>query len=167
MSHSAVSRFRWRAVLCSVFAIAVLAVICIDGEARRSFLDEAIIILAWICGVVLHPLENAIDGKREERSQEWPKPVNPLVACERSDDGRAKGSSWVDGCSGEVCAANVRDEDGKADAQGGQVRGAVLLHGKEIHGEDELCREEHFDEKTAGNAGVGRKLVGYEKGARQ
>lgn len=126
----------------------------------------AIVVLAWIGGVVFHPFENGVDHKCEQSAQERPNPVDPLVAREVGDNSRAKGSSWVDACSGEVCAAKVSDEDGETDAQRGQEGSSVLLHGKEVYSDDELRCEEHLDEKTTRNAGAGRKLVGYKERAR-
>jgi hypothetical protein len=41
----------------------------------------------------------------------------------------------------------------------------VLLHGEEVDGDDELGREEHFDEEAAGDAGARRELVGDEERA--
>lgn len=115
--------------------------------------------------MILQPLQKAVHRKGEQRAHEWSSPVNPLVAREAGDYTRAKGSSWVDAGAGEVCAAKVRDEDGEADAQGGQEGGAVLLHGEEVDRDDELRREEHFDEEAAGDAGAGRELVGDEERA--
>lgn len=88
--------------------------------------------------MVLQPLENGVDRKGKQGAHERSGPVDPLVAREASDNTGAKGSSWVDAGSGEVCAANVRDEDGKANAQGGQEGGSVLLHGEKVYRNDEL-----------------------------
>lgn len=115
--------------------------------------------------MVLHPLQHGVDRKGEQGAHKRPGPVDPLVARETGDNAGAKGSSWVDAGSGEVCAANVRDEDGETDAQRGQEGGSVLLHGKKVHRDDKLRCEEHFDEETAGDAGAGRKLVGHEQRA--
>lgn len=152
--------------LCSVGAVgavAVLPVTCRDVEARWRLLNKAVVILARIGIVILQPLENGVDGKGEKGAQQWPDPVDPLVAREVGDDSRAKRSGWVDASSGEVCAANVGDEDGEANAQGCQERGSVLLNGEEVDGDDELRCEEHFDEEAAGDAGAGSKLVGYKQ----
>lgn len=142
-----------------------MSVIRGNRHARRVPLDVAVVVLAWIGEVVLQPLQKAVDCKGEQGAHEWSSPVNPLVAREAGDYARAKGPSWVDAGAGEVCAAKVRDEDGEADAQGGQEGGAVLLHGEEIYCDDELCCEEHFDEEAAGDAGAGRELVGDEERA--
>lgn len=150
-------------LLCSVSAVAVLPVSRRDGETCRCLLNSVVVILAGIGSVILQPLENGVDGKGEKRAQEGPNPVDPLVTREVGDDGRAKRSRWVDASSGEVCAADVGDEDGEANAQGRQERGSVLFHGKEVDGDDELRCEEHFDKEAAGDAGAGSKLVGYKQ----
>lgn len=88
--------------------------------------------------MVLHPLEGDVDRIGEQGTHERPSPVDPLVARETSYNARAKGSSWVDAGAGEVCAANVCNEDGETDAQGGQEGGSVLLHGEEVYCDNKL-----------------------------
>ena len=57
------------------------------------------------------------------------------------------GVGW-EGCStaGEVDASEFGDEEGEADADGGEEGALVLLGGEHEDGEDKLGGEEHFDD---------------------
>jgi hypothetical protein len=61
----------------------------------------------------------------------------------------------------------VGNEDGDANANGSKVCCLLLLHGKEVHGQHELCRQEHLQKDALD---LGRSIaerVGHGERIRQ
>lgn len=122
-------------------------------------------VLARVGSPVLEPLEQAVHSPGEESTHEGSQPVDPVVADEAGNHGRAEGTSRVDGGAGVIGPAHVRHEDGDADANGGQEGGTVLLDGEEVDGQDELRSEEHLEEETTDDADVAGQGVSHEQRA--
>lgn len=89
------------------------------------------------------PLDKMIEPSRQQRPQSRPHPVNPVVDLEiRARDARAERARRVDGGAGVVDAGDFDDEEGEADADGGDEGVFGFLGGEHEDCEDELGGEE-------------------------
>lgn len=105
-------------------------------------------ILAGVGGIILKPLERAVQGKGEKRAHQRTNPVDPVVARELGNYSRTERSSGVDASARVVGQGNVGNEDGQTNGNWGQEGRAVLLNGEEVHGQDKLGCQEHLQEDT-------------------
>lgn len=87
-----------------------------------------------------------------------------MIANKALDTGRTKGPRRVDGRAGVVGADDVGDEDGNANADGGEVGSLVLFHGQEVDSQYELGSEEHLQKDALDLGGAIAEGVGHGKG---
>lgn len=121
-------------------------------------------VLARVGGAVVEELHDSVSAKGEASAKEGADPVNPVVAREADDDGRAKGASRVGRSASVVCASQVGNEKRSANTDGGKECGAVLLNGEEVDGKHQLGSQEHLEEDALHWLGTISKSVSNLEG---
>lgn len=104
-------------------------------------------VLPGVRVLVPQGLDGPVQGKRDERPEPGPDPVDPVLGGEaRGDDAGPEAAGRVQAAARVVDAAHLGDEEGEADADGGDEGGAVLLGREHEDGEDELEGQDRLDE---------------------
>lgn len=104
-------------------------------------------ILARVRHLVAQELNSLIKPKSDQGADYRTNPVNPVLAGETcSNDTRSQTSGRIQTSTCVIDTTHLSDEEGEADAHGGDEGGAVLLGSKHEYGEDELEGQNSLDE---------------------
>lgn len=115
-------------------------------------ISSLVSVLAWVTGLVVQELQQVPESGRDEGTEKWTNPVDPVVVREGgSSDTWTERSGWVKTSTSVVDTDQVTNEQGKTNGEWSHVSSSVLLNSHEQDGDTENSSTESLEEDTLGS----------------
>jgi hypothetical protein len=121
--------------------------------------NDRILLVRVLSGVdvlVLEQLDDLVEASGNKGANDGTNPVDPVLGLELArNDAGSQAACRVETAARVVDTAQLRNEEGQTDTDGGDKGGSVLLGRQHEDGKDELKGQDGFDEAALGEIDAG------------